>query len=379
MRRSFARIAGILALLWGAHEALAQDLSGPQMADLFQRAEPCVVHLTVTGAAAALKDQTREGSGVVIRTGSGPTVMTAQHVVGADSDFDPAPGSVTMTSRNITLLYAGDRGPAKLPGLSSATANPTYDVSQVYLNGWPNPCLPISTKVPALGDPLLVVSWPTGAQRPRPTPVRVNPGESGDGALIRVDHGFVSSESGSPVLNGDGVVVGIVVVRDEQEGRPFTLVLPTARFNQFIPQAATGDFRNARWAEDPPMTSLPPAAHCGCLDAQQQTGDVWTPLSSSQPAPVFNTGMAPDFRVTNHCTGTARILAVKDTLGPPHPLFPGPPPPGSFPPGFQPIPLMSKVPGREFSLESVSYREGVVFRMNPATGIYLQTVSCPAN
>jgi len=64
-----------------------------------------------------------------------------------------------------------------------------------------------------------------------PVQVKVLPQVADDGDLIRLNHEFHESESGSPILDGSGVVVAVLLLRSHKDGAdPYSTALPTATF-----------------------------------------------------------------------------------------------------------------------------------------------------
>jgi hypothetical protein len=224
------------ALVFNA--AQAQSLSPAKLREIFERSEPCIVQLSVRGTKDGRDVSTVLGTGFIIRTTTDAKIMTARHVVGLDEDFDPVPGTVSLRKRDIALRVVSAYGSAAVGPYHAARASRDFDIAQIFVDRGPKDCLSLSHLRPALDDELVVLTWAVGDARPSNVPVRVLPSVAEDGDLVRLDHEFHESQSGSPVIDGNGNVVAVLLVRDHVPGaEPFSAALPVAAFQNWISDA----------------------------------------------------------------------------------------------------------------------------------------------
>lgn len=227
-----------LTILGAATAGEAQTPSPQQRRDIYSHAEPCVVQLNVTGTKDGQDVRPQSGTGFIFQTIADSRVLTARHVVGLDKEFDLAAGSITLYRRDILLRVRTDYGTVSIGPYHASKASPELDVAQVFVERAPKDCLLLSRNLPQLGDELTVMAWSIGQDRPVPTPVKVLPPVADDGGLIRLDHEFHESESGSPVLDQTGAVVAVLLLRDRKPtADPYSVALPVAAFQSWIPDA----------------------------------------------------------------------------------------------------------------------------------------------
>jgi len=216
----------------------AQSLSPTKLRGIVEHAEPCIVQLSVVGTKDGRDVAMQRGTGFVIRTNADAKIVTARHVVGFDEEFDLVPGAVTLRKRDIALRVVNTYGSAAVGPYHAARASREVDVALVYVDNGPKDCLTLSRVRPVFDDELVVMTWPSGDSRPSNVRVRVLRSVADDGDLVRLDHEFHESQSGSPVLDANGNVVAVLLVRNHAPGAEgYSAALPVTVFQNWIPDA----------------------------------------------------------------------------------------------------------------------------------------------
>jgi hypothetical protein len=173
------------------------------------------------------------GTGFLLSTAQGPRIITAGHVVGPDDRWDSLDDRliyyrVSMLGSSLTLE----------PVTDAKVDLPQLDMAQVYLDPFQAPTLQIAAAPAKLGEQLIVLSWRGwGSLTTRPTAQNAQVLQSDNDRLV-LSGSYVRSDSGSPVLNGDGQLVGMLI---EATSLPSSgtqgLALPVAELMPSLSQA----------------------------------------------------------------------------------------------------------------------------------------------
>ena len=154
-----------------------------QVAKVVEKALACVVGVRV-GAA--------QGSAVIISEDG--YVLTAGHVCGA-------PG------RNVTFLFAdGTTARGKTLGLNRSIDSGLMKITDK--GPWPHVDLGISKKLKP-GDWVIAIGHPRGFERDRPPVVRTGRVILANERVVQTDCTLFSGDSGGPLLDVDGRLIGI--------------------------------------------------------------------------------------------------------------------------------------------------------------------------
>jgi Trypsin-like peptidase domain len=202
-----------------------------------------VVHLMVKGTEAPGENfaQPIHGSGVIIRTSSPDPakrfrILTAGHVVKADSAWAPVGA---RANRDVYVIAEYGPGTVEFRPVTGVIVNEPRDMAQVVAN--PNTLLFADVKdVPlTLGEQYVVVSWgldgPVPAENASAKLVKMLGPDTTDPDLIRLEGELVPTESGSPVLDGTGTVVAIVLLREiTGSNSNIALALPVGKIADWI-------------------------------------------------------------------------------------------------------------------------------------------------
>ena len=220
LRRCALKV-GVLTLVFvGAIWSLAltvllatETLTPEQAKQIFDLTERAVVQLQVEGRLDGNEKNTAYGTGFAVQTSSGWRIITARHVVGQEKEWDVVDG---RPDRDIYIRFLTDFGPMKLEPLYLAASNPTYDVAQIFVRPGTR-SIPLSDTPVRSGERVVVVSWKYDRNARRQTPAiwRTAKVLDSERVLMRLEGDFRQSESGSPVLNGKGEVVGVLVERGD--------------------------------------------------------------------------------------------------------------------------------------------------------------------
>ena len=178
-------------------QAKAEAATPPAATVAYQAIQPSLVLITTRRSTAAGAEQ-GSGAGVIVKTDG--TILTALHVVsGADS---------------VTVSYTdGTSSPATV-----VTQTPESDIATLLPSTLPQTLVPavlgggvqVGSPVFAVGHPLgLTDSLSAGVVSALDRTVKVPDGKSLE-HLIQIDAAVNPGNSGGPLLNGAGQVVGIV-------------------------------------------------------------------------------------------------------------------------------------------------------------------------
>jgi len=147
------------------------------------------------------------GTGFLISTSQGPRIITAGHVVQPeDWDF--------LEEKNLIYYRVAAFGSSLIldPVTDAIVGLPDLDMAQVYLGPFQASTVQIALASPRQGDQLTVLSWRGWGGRVRTSATA----QRAQVVSVDKDHlvlsgSYLVSDSGSPVLNGDGQVVGMLV------------------------------------------------------------------------------------------------------------------------------------------------------------------------
>ena len=205
-----------------------------------------VVHLRVAGQQAPGETFTPpiHGTGVVIRTTSNDPekrfrILTAGHVVKADSAW----ARVGMgRDRDIYITTLGGPGNFEQRAWRGVSVNTQDDIAQVVATPLTQYSAELRSTPLVKDQEYVVVSWGLDAQQDIPDLataqiVKILGPDPSDARLVRLQASLVPSESGSPVLDKDGAVVAIVLMREVIGGQSsVALALPISQVLGWVDQ-----------------------------------------------------------------------------------------------------------------------------------------------
>lgn len=170
-----------------------------------------VVQLRVFGKVEN-KDTQEYGTGFLIRTAEGPRIITAGHVVGPDSKWD------SLKERCIYYRLAQFGSSMSFDCVLDANVRTNIDLAEVYLDPFPATTLMFTATPPAKGATLYVASWRSwGQPGSRAVAQAVQLLDLQDNQMI-LSGNYEGSDSGSPVVDQQGVVVGLLIQASNQPG-----------------------------------------------------------------------------------------------------------------------------------------------------------------
>ena len=221
-------IFGLLLIIASCRITLADEAPDQAKQRLFALAESNIFQLKVVGQKGNEPVKTKYGTGFLVKAEPLFRVLTAGHVVGNDTDYDiDSNGEV---KRFIYLKVRTTLGPTEVSTpLSDARVNQQFDVAQIFTNidfGQP---LRLSRRWPKANENLWVVSWIEGQGRAQIRELSLSAPDARDAGLMRLQGQCVSSESGAPIFNMKGAVVGVLIVRDQPgNSLPSCLAVPVS-------------------------------------------------------------------------------------------------------------------------------------------------------
>jgi hypothetical protein len=165
------------------------------------------------------------GTGFLVQTSGGPRIVTAGHVVGPDNRWD------SLIDRCIYYRLAQFGSSAAYDCVLEAKVEKTIDLAEVYLDPFNATTLDIASAVPPVGSDLAVASWRSWGQ----------PGSRAIAQAARLldvqpdrltlSGSYERSDSGSPVLDSQGRVVGLMIEAVTQPGSATQgIALPVTSF-----------------------------------------------------------------------------------------------------------------------------------------------------
>jgi hypothetical protein len=198
--------------------ASAQQAADPDADTMLQRIREAIVTIRVVGSVGG-QTTTDSGTGFVIETASGPRVVTAGHVIHPDSYWDDA------KARDIYIKWAAFGSSFEPEPVSEAVVDAKLDLAQVYIDPFKTTSLPFSDNDLQPTDKLYVPSW--ARTQKRATIQKADRlAEAGPDKLV-LSGSYDFSDSGSPVVNHDGKIVGMLIDRSVQpDGATRGLAIP---------------------------------------------------------------------------------------------------------------------------------------------------------
>jgi S1-C subfamily serine protease len=213
MPKCLVGVVGAVLILvgTGANQALSQA-SSDDVAELLQSHKQSVVKIKVSGRTPTNTNEISEGSGFVVYSADNVVVIvTAAHVLKADHDWaERADGSV---DRNIQVSFLNDSEmlfPHARILERAYDANEQQDWAILLTNGKWEHVLKRgnSLRVPP-GSHGLLIGYPQGGDVPQPTPLIVQAPDIARHTLLGVSAAVPPGNSGGPILDAQGLVVGI--------------------------------------------------------------------------------------------------------------------------------------------------------------------------
>jgi hypothetical protein len=216
---------GVQLVSWARTQAVA-EIDDSRLATWLAAQEPLneplitsrlqnwILSLHVTGTPALGQGISEEGTGFFLHTTKQERqdAMTALHVLRSDDAFQSEGG---VPQRQIAYNYLGERGqPADITRDKTIRRMQTTDAAVFYTDGTDHEGMRLSARILPQGEPLLVLAWPINEKSIKPVQAKFDRYETvGDAKLLRLSGSFVESESGSPVIGHDGLVVGVLTER----------------------------------------------------------------------------------------------------------------------------------------------------------------------
>lgn len=212
---------------------LAAD--GPLDKDLLQhRMQNWVLSLHVTGTPSFEDRISEEGTGFLLHTEQveKTVAMTALHVLRSDDAFISEGG---VPQRQIAFDYHGPRGLQPVVAQNRTIRRmQAADAAIFYTDGTEHDGMRLSVRSLTPKEPLLVLAWPV--EGPKAVEATFDKYETNDGKrLMRILGSFIESESGSPVVGHDGLVVGVLTERN--------LGPKSSTYGLAVPVSELGDLR----------------------------------------------------------------------------------------------------------------------------------------
>jgi hypothetical protein len=169
------------------------------------------------------------GTGFLFQTAEGPRIITAGHVIGPDTKWD------SLVDRCIYYRLAQNGGSLLYDCVVDAKVDPTLDFAEVYLDPFDAPTLEIEQALPAADASLAVTSWRSWGQ----------PGSRATAQSARIldlqpekmvlSGNYERSDSGSPVLDSKGRLVGLMIEASNQPGGTTQgIAIPVTRFSSIL-------------------------------------------------------------------------------------------------------------------------------------------------
>src|SRR5262249_3272589 len=148
MHRSLSIASGVALLFFAGFSLRAQDT----WENIEANARKAIVKVRVIGDIDGSK-VTEVGTGFLIRAKDGPRVITAGHVIGADSKWD------NVRERLIFIRQVGYGSSIEAEPVSEARVEPDVDIAQVFLQQYDPVTLAIFAAELDAGSKLDVGSW----------------------------------------------------------------------------------------------------------------------------------------------------------------------------------------------------------------------------
>jgi hypothetical protein len=217
------------------------SLFAADWADIVKRCSPAVCKIEIVSSGQALSS----GSGFLID--SKGRIFTNAHVV-AEAAHDPAV--------SIEVLFPQSATPDKRYKATLETMSDTVDLAIIDIDASMPAALSLHKgDKPQLMAEILVIGFPLG-QSLKGTPGYIQAFQNvpGLGAMLDLSAAVDPGNSGGPVLDKDGAVVGIVTAK-----------IPGYNFNLALPiQTVSGFLENAKAPGEVEIASLPDGARVFC-------------------------------------------------------------------------------------------------------------------
>ena len=192
MLRFLSRLGGILILLLVSETWSAEEMPPPTVAELARQARPSVVVISVAG-----RDGTQQGLGtgfVIAREG---LIATNLHVIGE--------------ARPITVQTAEGKS-LKVTGVRAWDR--TLDLAVIQVDAKELPALELGdSDKPQQGDPIVVMGNPFGLKHSVVSGVLSEQREIEGRKMLQIAFPVEPGNSGGPVLDAQGKVLGIVTMK----------------------------------------------------------------------------------------------------------------------------------------------------------------------
>ena len=210
-----------------------------------------VVQLLVKGKVDN-EQKVESGTGFLIQTTAGPRIVTAGHVVGPDDKWD------SLDDRCIYYRLAQAGSSMAYDCVVDAKVEADIDLAEVYLDPFDAPVLKIASELPSIGTDLVVVSWRNWGQPGSKAIARTARVLEQKSDRIVLSGNYEKSDSGSPVLDGNGHVVALMTEASLQPGGTTVgFALPSTSFAAVLSGAIASPItrtpipdlgRSLRWA-----------------------------------------------------------------------------------------------------------------------------------
>ena len=248
--------------------------SGGPVADVVERVLPGVV---------LIKASSGTGTGFIVTRGG--EVVTNNHVVGRDEQ-------VTV------MLSSGDTIPGQV-----SRRHPRLDIAHIALHPASYEPIPVGNSDSLrIGEEVIAIGYPLGTLLPGLTPtVSVGIVSAKRPGYLQTDASLNPGNSGGPLLNTDGEVIGVVVSRmdEDQQGRPVAGIGFAIPINE---------------VDSPGSSRLPPVpAQPKGPKPAPDVPSVPAPMPTATPEPGWSVEVTAD-PVTDVGTFIARIPAVEHSL-----------------------------------------------------------------
>ncbi len=198
-----------------------------------------VVQLQVLGKVNN-REEFENGTGFLFQTTAGPRIITAGHVISHDNKWD------SPDDRCIYYRLAIYGSSQQFECVIEARIDPILDLAEVYLDPFTTPTLEMAQALPATGADLTVASWRSWGQHgSRATAQKANVLDLRSETMI-LSGSYERSDSGSPVLDSNGRVVGLIIEASNQPGSTSQgIAIPVTKFYSILSGAIASPIKKA--------------------------------------------------------------------------------------------------------------------------------------